>query len=91
MTTSTLNRAIRAVEWQDIGTYTTKGGKPRKMRRGIPLSPFWRIFKSNREELRKAGIQLAISGETQVYSRKNGKTKTKKLWEVWAWNLEIFG
>lgn len=90
MTNATLKRTLAAVEWQGVGTYTTRKGKSRQINRGIPTRLFWRNWKAHGQELRKAGLSLAIAGESTVYSRRTGKTRKVKQWEVIAWDLSIF-
>lgn len=90
MTKQTLKRTLAAVDWQGIGTYTTRKGKCKQVNRGIPTRLFWRNWKDYGQELRKAGISLAIAGESTVYNRKTGKTRKIKQWEVIAWDLTVF-
>jgi hypothetical protein len=90
MTTQTLQSTLASVDWQGVETYRTKKGKSRLIRKGIPSKLFWRRWKAHAEELRKAGLSLAIAGQSTAYNRKTGKTKTIKQWEVIAWNLSIF-
>jgi len=90
MTTATLQSTLASVDWQGIETYTTRKGKSRLVRKGIPSSLFWRRWKAHAEELRQAGLSLAISGHTTAYSRRTGKSRTIKQWEVVAWDLSIF-
>jgi hypothetical protein len=90
MTSATLQSTRAAVDWQGVETYRTRKGKSRLVRKGIPSKLFWRRWKAHAEELRKAGISLAISGQSTAYSRKTGKTRTTKQWEVIAWDLSIF-
>jgi hypothetical protein len=90
MTTQTLKTTLASVDWQGIETYRTKKGKARMIRKGIPSRLFWRRWKAHAEELRKAGLSLAISGQSTAYSRRTGKTRQVKHWEVIAWDLSIF-
>jgi hypothetical protein len=90
MNSATLKRTLASVDWQGIETYTTRKGKSRMIRKGIPSRLFWRRWKAHGQELRQAGLSLAISGQSTAYNRKTGKTRTIKQWEVIAWNLSIF-
>lgn len=90
MSHSTLARLLDSVEWSPIGTYTTNKGKSKVCRKGIPQANFWRRWKANKAELSKLGLTVAFTDIEKVYSRKNGKTQNKKLWEVTAWDCSIF-
>jgi len=90
VTSATLKTTLASVDWQGVETYTTRKGKDRLVRKGIPSRLFWRRWKAHGQELRKAGLSLAISGQSTAYSRKTGKTRTIKQWEVIAWDLTIF-
>jgi hypothetical protein len=90
MSTSTLARLLDSVEWGPIGTYKTKKGKEKVCRKGIPQANFWRRWKANKAELNQLGLTVSWTDSEKVYSRKNGKTQTRKLWEVTAWNCSIF-
>jgi hypothetical protein len=78
MTTATLKRILRYVEWEPIGSYTTGKGKVRQIRLGIPSRHFWKHWKQRKEELKAAGISLRFVGE--------GKSKQ---WEVISWRPAI--
>ncbi len=78
MSESTLQRILRYVEWGPVGSYTTKKGKIRQIRTGIPSRHFWRYWKQRKEELKAAGISLRFVGD--------GKSKQ---WEVIAWRPSI--
>jgi hypothetical protein len=90
MTNATLQSTLAAVDWQGIETYRTKKGKSRLIRKGIPSRLFWRRWKAHGQELRQAGLSLAIAGQSTAYSKRTGKTRKVNQWEVIAWDLSIF-
>lgn len=90
MSQETLQRLLNAVEWGPIGTYTTRKGKQKVCRKGIPQANFWRRWKAHKAEFSAMGLTISFTDCEKVYSRKTGKTITKKLWEVTAWNVGIF-
>lgn len=90
MSEEILQRLLNAVEWQPVGTYTTRKGKSKVCRKGIPQAHFWRRWKAYKEEFAAMGLSVSWTDTEKVYSRKTGKTINKKLWEVTAWNVGIF-
>ena len=78
MSEKTLQRILRFVEWEPIGSYTTGKGKTRQIRTGIPSQLFWKHWKRRKEELKAAGISLRFVGD--------GKSKQ---WEVISWRPSI--
>jgi hypothetical protein len=78
MSESMLKRILRYVEWGPIGSYSTKKGKTRQIRLGIPSRHFWKHWKARKEELKAVGISLRYVGD--------GKSKQ---WEVISWRPSI--
>tara|TARA_S200002703_G_scaffold4693_2_gene5833 strand:- start:25857 stop:26132 length:276 start_codon:yes stop_codon:yes gene_type:complete len=90
MSNSTLKKLLDSVEWGPVGTYKTNKGKSKVCRKGIPSALFWRRWKAYKSEFVKLGLTVSWTDTEKVYSRKNGKTANRKLWEVTAWQLSIF-
>lgn len=82
-----IRRAIKYVDWQPSEEYTTKRGKIRTIRTGIPAQAFWGFYKSNRETFEAYRLRPRPNGETTVY--KKGKAIRRTLWEIQAWSPEI--
>ena len=82
-------RAMRHIDWQDPEFHTTNRGKRKLIRKGIPAQAFWRNFRNCKQEFAAMRVSLNVTDTIQEYSRKTGKTKARKLWEVIAWDASI--
>lgn len=82
-------RALSHIEWGRAEPYTTNKGKTRIIRTGIPTKPFWRWYKTARDELQAIGVTIRPNGTQAEFSRKTGRTVQRKLWEATAWRADI--
>lgn len=83
------DRLKQDVEWQGVSTYTTKQGKEKEILTGIPLSGFWRLWASHKDELKAMGLTVnsGKSTKTGEFYVRDGiqHEKLRKQWEVIIW------
>jgi len=80
-------RALLHIEWGSAESYTTRKGRTRTVRTGIPTKPFWRWYKEARAELHAFGVTIRPNGSQTEYRK--GKTIKRKLWEATCWRVQI--